>query len=488
MEERPLRNRPLLIRQELLPLLDANCVETIGSVIASLPPQATTLDPRLLGAQVLLLLGKKRESFLLLDKIDADPAAQLRYRDIVLETGDTINNCFVINGEKLSYFIAHYNHTWRNERIVEIPFAKEFLNNNRGAEILEIGNVMSHYFAVSHDIVDKYEPCDGVINSDILTYTPAKKYDAILSLSTLEHIGKDKVRDDRKVLRVYDHIMNELLSDTGVFMFSVPIGFNPVFDAYIDRGEIKPDAAVCLKRISADNDWVEVSWNSAKTSKYMDPYHCANALYFGFAYGKNHHSRKKAASAAMPPALTTPKGPVVENAPAAKKAPGPSRGRVESNTWLRAAAATVTGKVLSIGSRDDSDGEGGSYRAYFSSADSYTTSDVAGPVDLRLDARNMASLADHHYSGIFCSGVLEHVDDFKAALNEITRILAPGGTLLLGLPFRQAIHDEPLDFWRFTRYAIDYLLKDRYVIHEIKEIDTETEKFPVAYWVKAVKK
>lgn len=483
MENGHLRNRPLLIKQDFLSLLDTNCAETIGNTIASLPPETTTLDPRLLGAQVMLLLGKKRVSFALLDKIDSDPAARLHLKNIVLQPGDTISNCFVVSGEKLPYFIALYNHTWRNERIVEIPFAQEFLNNNRGTSVLEIGNVMSHYFEVSHDVVDKYEPGDGVINSDILTYVPANKYDAILSLSTLEHIGKDKVRDDRKVLRVYDHIVNELLSDTGVFMFSVPIGFNPVFDAYIDSGEIKPDASVCLKRISEDNDWVEVSWQSVKTCRYMDPYHCANGLYFGFAYGKNHHSRKKAS----PPVVATPQESAAAISPAAKKG-GPSRGRVASNQWLRIAAATVTGNVLSIGSRDDSDGEGGSYRNYFRSAASYVTSDVAGPVDLTLDARNMASLADSLYAGIFCSGVLEHVDDFKAALGEITRVLSPGGTLLLGLPFRQALHDEPLDFWRFTRYAIDYLLKDRYIIQEIKEIDTEVEKFPVAYWVKAIKK
>lgn len=173
--------------------------------------------------------------------------------------------------------------------------------------------------------------------------------------------------------------------------------------------------------------------------------------------------------------------------PGPRNAPGPSRGRVESNRWLSSAAAGVTGDVLSIGSRDDADGEGGFYRAYFTSAASYTTSDVAGVTDLHLDVRNMSGIATGRYGGIFCSGVLEHVDDFHAALSEITRILVPGGTLLLGLPFRQAIHDEPLDFWRFTRFAIELLLKDRYNVHEIREIDVEVKNFPMAYWVKAVK-
>jgi SAM-dependent methyltransferase len=166
-----------------------------------------------------------------------------------------------------------------------------------------------------------------------------------------------------------------------------------------------------------------------------------------------------------------------------------SRSRMESNAWLRRNAATMVGDVLSLGSRDDADGEGGFYRRYFSRAGSYTTSDLLGEADLVLDIRDMSTVPDNRYNGIFCSGVLEHVDDFHRALSEITRILAPAGTLLLGLPMRQAIHDAPGDFWRFTRFAVEYLLRDRYTVGEIAEIDKDpVTDFPAAYWVKAMKK
>ncbi len=169
--------------------------------------------------------------------------------------------------------------------------------------------------------------------------------------------------------------------------------------------------------------------------------------------------------------------------------PAPSRSRMESNIWLRRNAATMVGDVLSIGSRDDADGEGSCYRNYFSRAGSYTTSDIFGTADLALDVRDMSAVPDNRYNGIFCSGVLEHVDDFHRALSEITRILAPAGTLLLGLPMRQAIHDAPGDFWRFTRFAVEYLLRDRYAVREIAEIDKDPlNDFPAAYWVKAMKR
>lgn len=168
-----------------------------------------------------------------------------------------------------------------------------------------------------------------------------------------------------------------------------------------------------------------------------------------------------------------------------------SKPRKEANSWLREHAGSIQGDVLSIGSGDDSDGQGSCYRDYFTQAATYTTSeypDEAGVCDLRLDVRKMPEVPDGRYDGIFCSGVLEHVDDFTRAMGELTRILRPGGELLLGLPFRQAPHFEPQDFWRFTEHGIRYLLRDDYDILTLAPIDTSVRGFPAAYWVHARKK
>lgn len=169
---------------------------------------------------------------------------------------------------------------------------------------------------------------------------------------------------------------------------------------------------------------------------------------------------------------------------------GPSSARRESNAWLRRQCNDICGRVLSIGSGDDSDGEGGTYRNYFTIASSYTTSEV-GPdfgCNLTLDIRSMPELSDGSFDCIYCSGVLEHVDDFQAGFDEITRTLHDGGVLLLGLPFRQAIHMSPNDFWRFTEYGIRHLMRHAYEIQHITPIDPlEGIEFPAAYWVRAIK-
>lgn len=100
----------------------------------------------------------------------------------------------------------------------------------------------------------------------------------------------------------------------------------------------------------------------------------------------------------------------------------------------------------------------------------------------------MPQLEDSVFDAVYCSGVLEHVDDYQSALTEITRILKRGGTLLLGLPFRQPVHMAPTDYWRFTEYGIKYMLRGDYKIIEIAAMDNSVPGFPAAYWVKARKR
>ncbi len=167
-----------------------------------------------------------------------------------------------------------------------------------------------------------------------------------------------------------------------------------------------------------------------------------------------------------------------------------SQSRQESNNWLRYNAANIEGCVLSIGSDTDEDNNGGRYRDYFKKCSSYTTSEATLEfnVDLVLDVRSMPQVQNGSFDCVFCSGVLEHVDDYLAGLKEITRILRQGGILLLGLPFRQAIHMAPNDYWRFTEYGLRYMLRDDYEILELKSIDNSVPNFPAAYWLKAKKR
>ncbi len=53
---------------------------------------------------------------------------------------------------------------------------------------------------------------------------------------------------------------------------------------------------------------------------------------------------------------------------------------------------------------------------------------------------------------------LEHVKDPALGLREIGRTLAPGGRFLLIVPFEWEEHQQPHDYFRFTRFSLTYLL------------------------------
>jgi len=108
----------------------------------------------------------------------------------------TWNRQFTYRGKKLYYNRIPFNN-W-SERAVEIPLAFKFLTEHNAEKILEVGNVLQHYenelsdvHGIRHrHIVDKFEVGEGITNVDILDIEPNEKYSAIVSLSTIEHVGQ----------------------------------------------------------------------------------------------------------------------------------------------------------------------------------------------------------------------------------------------------------------------------------------------------------
>ena len=78
--------------------------------------------------------------------------------------------------------------------------------------------------------------------------------------------------------------------------------------------------------------------------------------------------------------------------------------------------------------------------------------------DCYYDGR-LLPFADRSFDGAFSTQVLEHVADPAALLREMHRVVKPGGSLLLSLPFVWQEHEEPFDFFRFTRFGITEMLK-----------------------------
>ncbi len=193
---------------------------------------------------------------------------------------------FTFRGRRYNYFYHPYNVTWGNERSVEIAIIWDIVKGRLAKEILEVGNVLSNYFQFEHDVVDKFEKAEGVVNVDIVDYRPSKRYDLIVSISTMEHVGWDDVpREPTKVIRAMEHL-GGLLAPGGRAVVTLPMGLNPELDRFLREGRIKFDEMYCLKRVSVNNRWVEVGWDDIKHAGYNKPYINANGLVVGVIEGK----------------------------------------------------------------------------------------------------------------------------------------------------------------------------------------------------------
>lgn len=61
---------------------------------------------------------------------------------------------------------------------------------------------------------------------------------------------------------------------------------------------------------------------------------------------------------------------------------------------------------------------------------------------------------------VFATQVIEHVPEPHEMLKEFKRVLKPNGALILSGPMFWPLHEEPYDFYRFTKYGFAQLLGD----------------------------
>jgi SAM-dependent methyltransferase len=53
--------------------------------------------------------------------------------------------------------------------------------------------------------------------------------------------------------------------------------------------------------------------------------------------------------------------------------------------------------------------------------------------------------------------VLEHIGDYTSLINEVYRVLKPGGRFYCQVPFQIGFHPGPCDYWRFSRQGLEYM-------------------------------
>ena len=80
-------------------------------------------------------------------------------------------------------------------------------------------------------------------------------------------------------------------------------------------------------------------------------------------------------------------------------------------------------------------------------------------IDCLVSPQDPLPFADASFALVLCTQVIEHVENPQSFIDEIHRVLKPGGTLYLSAPFVWEVHNYPNDYWRFTDQGLALLLR-----------------------------
>jgi SAM-dependent methyltransferase len=111
------------------------------------------------------------------------------------------------------------------------------------------------------------------------------------------------------------------------------------------------------------------------------------------------------------------------------------------------------GKILDVGSKESP------YKKYLPCLQ-YMRLDIdknTNP-DICCDIHHIQFQSDY-FDIVIATEVLEHLHEPQQAVNEIKRVLKPGGTCILSTKFIHQYHPDPGDYFRFTWDSLNYFFR-----------------------------
>ncbi|MDX2157465.1 MAG: methyltransferase domain-containing protein [Hyphomicrobiaceae bacterium] len=128
----------------------------------------------------------------------------------------------------------------------------------------------------------------------------------------------------------------------------------------------------------------------------------------------------------------------------------------------------LRGRILDFGG-----GNKTGYRALLNTKAAIDSLNIDARVEPSLlhDANTPFPIADASYDTIVSFNTLEHVRRDEFALGELVRILKPGGTLHIVVPFIYRVHGSPSDYHRHTAFWWEDMLADMGISRENSRIE-----------------
>lgn len=73
---------------------------------------------------------------------------------------------------------------------------------------------------------------------------------------------------------------------------------------------------------------------------------------------------------------------------------------------------------------------------------------------------NELAFESESFDTVFSTQVIEHVADYQGMIRETYRVLKPGGCAIFTAPFAWELHEEPYDFFRFSKHGLKHIFSE----------------------------
>ena len=155
---------------------------------------------------------------------------------------------FELDASDYRYLYDRHKFTWLTERAVEVPVAQALVDQHapdRRARDRQRALALPPAAALGRRQV---RAGPGVLNRDVLDLGGLGRFDLIVAISTLEHVGLGRAaRAIRQRHSAPSRCCAALLAPEGLLAITVPVGYNTAFDAALRSGQVPLHRAVALR-------------------------------------------------------------------------------------------------------------------------------------------------------------------------------------------------------------------------------------------------
>ena len=146
--------------------------------------------------------------------------------------------------------------------------------------------------------------------------------------------------------------------------------------------------------------------------------------------------------------------------------------RIKSNEFLQGFAETgsgadnANGKTLIVGA-------GSSRYEHIFPGCLHTDIDPSAKTDMVADAEALP-FPENSFDTVVCPAVLSHVRHPQKAVDEMHRVLKPGGRIILTTAFIFPLNSHPVDYWRITENGLQLLFSNGW---NIETFESDSKPF-----------